>query len=76
MSLPHQQIKLVVNQSPEILERILRVARHRGFKVEFLDWNNETGELLLTVSSSRALNLLKTQLVKIIDVKEVIDLNE
>jgi len=76
MSLPHQQLKLIVNQSPEVLERILRVARHRGFKIELLDWNNQAGELLLTVSSSRALNLLKTQLTKLVDVKEVIDLNE
>jgi acetolactate synthase II small subunit len=76
MSLHPQQIKLVVNQSPEVLERVLRVARHRGFTIELLDWKHETGELLLTVSSQRALHLLISQLDKLIDVKEVVDLNE
>jgi len=72
MSLHLQQIKLDVNQSPEVLERILRVARHRGFKVELLDWKNETGELLLTVSSERQLHLLTSQLDKLFDVKSVV----
>lgn len=72
MSLHLEQIKLDVNQSPEVLERILRVARHRGFKVELLDWKNETGELLLTVSSERQLYLLTSQLDKLFDVKSVV----
>jgi len=76
MSLHLQQIKLDVNQSPEVLERILRVARHRGFKVELLDWKNETGELLLTVSSERQLYLLTSQLDKLFDVKSVVVIDE
>jgi len=76
MSLHLQQIKLDVNQSPEVLERILRVARHRGFKVELLDWKNETGELLLTVSSERQLYLLTSQLDKLFDVKSVVVIDQ
>lgn len=75
MSLPHEQLKLIVNQSPEVLERILRVTRHRGFKIEQLDWHHESGELILTVSSQRALHLLTTQLAKLVDVQEIIELN-
>ena len=70
-----KQIKLIVNQSPEILERVLRVARHRGFKVELLDWKHETGELFLTVSSQRELSLLTSQLIKLFDVNEVFELD-
>ena len=68
-------IKLVVNQTPEVLERILRVVRHRGFKVELMHWDSEFGSLELTVSSQRALHLLTLQLEKLIDVKQVFDIS-
>jgi len=76
MSLHTNTIKLIVNQSPEVLERILRVARHRGFEVKLMHWNSDVGELELTVSSQRAIHLLTSQLDKLIDVEQVIDLNE
>lgn len=76
MSLPLQQIQIDVNKSPEVLERILRVVRHRGFKVELLNWKDETSQLLLTVSSERSINLLTSQLIKLFDVTNVIELND
>lgn len=69
----HQQLKLTVNQSPEVLERVLRVTRHRGFNIEHLDWQHHTGELLLTVSSERTLYLLINQLTKLVDVNDIVD---
>lgn len=75
MSSSNQQLKLTLNQSPEVLERVLRVARHRGFKVEQLEWQHESGELLLTVSSDRAIFLLINQLAKLVDVKEIVELS-
>jgi len=76
MSLPLQQLQINVNKSPEALERILRVVRHRGFKVELLHWKDETSQLLLTVSSERSINLLTTQLAKLFDVTNVINLSD
>ncbi|MGB1297638.1 MAG: acetolactate synthase 2 small subunit [Psychrobium sp.] len=74
MSSNSQQLKLTVKQSPEVLERVLRVARHRGFKVEHLEWQYETGELTLTVSSQRAIYLLINQLDKLVDVVDIAEL--
>jgi len=76
MALHTSRLKLIVNQSPEVLERILRVARHRGFEVKLMHWSSEHGELELTVSSQRAIHLLTSQLEKLFDVKQVTDLNE
>ncbi|WP_435275621.1 acetolactate synthase 2 small subunit [Psychrobium sp. nBUS_13] len=75
MSLAQHQLKLVVNQSPEVLERVLRVVRHRGYQIDQLNWRHEDGELILTVSSQRALHLLTNQLAKLVDVKDVTELN-
>jgi len=76
MTLHTNTLKLSLNQSPEVLERVLRVARHRGFEVKLMHWNSEIGELELTVSSQRAIHLLTSQFEKLIDVKQVTDLNE
>jgi len=76
MTLHTNTLKLSLNQTPEVLERVLRVARHRGFEVKLMHWNSEIGELELTVSSQRAIHLLTSQLEKLIDVKQVTDLNE
>lgn len=61
--------------SPEILERILRVVRHRGFRVYFIhmipivDLYNIHIEL--NVISKRPINLLLSQLYKLLDVKNI-----
>lgn len=68
------------HNSPELLERLLRVVRHRGFMVQNL--NAETSEngqdlhLTLTVSSERDISLLTKQLEKIFGVTKVAALNQ
>ncbi|WP_159715546.1 acetolactate synthase 2 small subunit [Blochmannia endosymbiont of Camponotus nipponensis] len=59
---------------PEVLERILRVIRHRGFELHTLNMlsydklNNKKINIFLTVSSNKAIYLLSTQLNKLMDV--------
>lgn len=66
--------------SPELLERLLRVIRHRGFTVQNL--NAETSEneqdlhLTLTVSSERDISLLTKQLEKIFGITKVAALSQ
>jgi len=68
------------HNSPELLERLLRVVRHRGFSVQNL--NAETSEnekdlhLTLTVSSSREISLLTKQLEKIFGITKVATLSQ
>jgi acetolactate synthase regulatory subunit len=76
MPLQTNTLKLTLNSSPEVLERVLRVARHRGFKVELMSWQSEQSTLEITVSSERNIRLLSKQLEKLIDVTQVIDLTE
>ena len=76
MSLQTNTLKLTLNSSPEVLERVLRVARHRGFKVELMSWHSEQSILEITVSSERNISLLHKQLEKLIDVTQVIHLTE
>ncbi|UDG80101.1 Acetolactate synthase isozyme 2 small subunit [Candidatus Steffania adelgidicola] len=60
---------------PEVIERILRVVRHRGFELYALNMtqcqNNENIHIHLTVSSKRSVNLLSAQLSKLIDISYV-----
>ncbi|PXW20381.1 acetolactate synthase 2 small subunit [Pantoea sp. JKS000250] len=57
---------------PEILERILRVVRHRGFQVCSMNMasvaNAENINIEMTVASQRSVDLLSSQLSKLIDV--------
>lgn len=67
------QLTITVRWRPEVLERILRVIRHRGFRV--LSLNVETNESVLTIQltlmSERAVTLLIAQLEKLFDVESV-----
>ncbi|WP_110459065.1 acetolactate synthase 2 small subunit [Shewanella algidipiscicola] len=66
-------LALTLVQQPEVLERVLRVVRHRGFKVTTLDMQlaaNGTTQVDMVVESERALELLSHQLNKLIDVTE------
>lgn len=66
-------IALTVHQRPEVLERVLRVARHRGFKVTRLNMQlneNNTSVVDMVAESERAAGLLSNQLEKLIDVIE------
>ncbi|RLR59195.1 acetolactate synthase 2 small subunit [Pseudomonas aeruginosa] len=64
-------ITIEARSCPEIVERILRVIRHRGFNIcsmnmELTESNNIN--LALTVSSQRPLDLLCNQLTKLADI--------
>ncbi len=68
------------HNSPEFLERLLRVVRHRGFTV--LNLHVETSEdernlhLTLTVSSERNIRLLTKQLEKLFGIIKVVKLSQ
>lgn len=67
------QIELTAQHRPEVLERILRVIRHRGFTVTQMDMQLIEGKVRLkfTVKSGRTLDLLVSQLEKLPDVIEI-----
>ena len=67
------QIELTAQHRPEVLERIIRVVRHRGFTVTQMDMQLIEGKVRLkfTVKSDRTLDLLVSQLEKIYDVVEI-----
>ena len=67
------QIELTAQHRPEVLERILRVIRHRGFTVTQMDMQliNDKVRLKFTVKSDRTLDLLVSQLEKLPDVVEI-----
>lgn len=59
----------------EVLERLLRVVRHRGFQVCKMNTNQiangDNISIYLTVTSERPVNLLFSQLSKLADVNSV-----
>ena len=64
-------VNLTLEQRPEVLERVLRVVRHRGFKVTKMNMSLESekvADLDMTVESERAIELLTKQLEKLVDV--------
>lgn len=67
------QIDLTAQHRPEVLERILRVVRHRGFTVTQMDMQliDDKVRLKFTVKSDRTLDLLMSQLEKLPDVIEM-----
>jgi putative uncharacterized protein HI_0737 len=67
------QIDLTAQHRPEVLERILRVVRHRGFTVTQMDMQliDDKVRLKFTVKSDRTLDLLVSQLEKLPDVIEM-----
>ena len=67
------QIELTAQHRPEVLERILRVVRHRGFTVTQMDMQLIDGKVRLkfTVKSDRTFDLLVNQLAKLPDVMEI-----
>ena len=67
------QIDLTAQHRPEVLERILRVVRHRGFTVTQMDMQliDDKVRLKFTVKSDRTLDLLVSQLEKLSDVMEI-----
>jgi len=68
------------HNSPELLERLLRVVRHRGFTMQNLTAETSANEqelhLTLTVRSERNINLLTKQLEKVFGITKVATLGQ
>lgn len=66
------QLSIEARFRPEILERILRVVRHRGFQICAMNMASGTNadniNIEMTIASPRSVDLLSTQLSKLMDV--------
>ena len=64
---------LIAQHRPEVLERVLRVIRLRGFTVTNMDMAlvDTQVQLKITVKSDRTFDLLVNQLAKLTDVLEI-----
>ena len=66
------QLSIEARFRPDILERILRVVRHRGFQVCAMNMasgnNTDNINIEMTIASPRSVDLLSTQLSKLMDV--------
>ena len=64
------KLELVARHRPEVLERILRVARHRGFTVTTMEMTliESQVRLKITIRSNRTLDQRVNQLFKLPDV--------
>ena len=64
---------LIAQHRPEVLERVLRVIRLRGFTVTNMDMAlvETQVQLKITVKSDRTFDLLVNQLAKLLDVIEI-----
>lgn len=67
------QLEITLDQSPESLERLLRVVRHRGFLVTACQFEPRLQDCLvsLRVESQRPVPLLTSQLEKLFAVSQV-----
>ncbi|TQI77853.1 acetolactate synthase small subunit [Serratia fonticola] len=69
------QLSIQARFRPEMLERVLRVVRHRGFQVCAMNMataiNTDDINIELTVASQRSVDLLSSQLSKLMDVSSV-----
>ncbi|EAA7244814.1 acetolactate synthase 2 small subunit [Salmonella enterica] len=69
------QVNVSARFNPETLERVLRVVRHRGFQVCSMNMETATDaqniNIELTVASPRSVDLLFSQLSKLVDVAHV-----
>ena len=69
----HYTFELTAQHRPEVLERILRVIRLRGFTVTNMEMAlvDTQVQLKITVKSDRTVDLLVNQLAKLPDVMEI-----
>ncbi|POT54542.1 acetolactate synthase 2 small subunit [Citrobacter amalonaticus] len=69
------QVNVAARFNPETLERVLRVVRHRGFQVCAMNMeaagDAQNINIELTVASPRSVDLLFSQLSKLVDVAHV-----
>jgi acetolactate synthase II small subunit len=74
------QLNLITGSRPEVLERVLRVVRHRGFALCQLNMetvpDSSSLRIAVTVESERPIQLLQSQLNKLIDVFHVETLDQ
>ena len=74
------QLNLITGSRPEVLERVLRVGRHRGFALRQLNMetvpDSSSLRIAVTVESERPIQLLQSQLNKLIDVFHVETLDQ
>ena len=66
------QLKIQCRKQADVLERVLRVIRHRGFCIEAMDMHlsscGQQMELSVAVDSARPIHLLTSQIEKLHDV--------
>ena len=71
----NNSIVIKAANSPEFLERVLRVCRHRGFNVDSMSAETEQPQQILSITlnvvSERDISLLTKQIEKIIGVIEI-----
>ena len=69
------QLNLITGSRPEVLERVLRVIRHRGYALCQLNMetlsDSSSLRIAVTVESERPIQLLQSQLNKLVDVFQV-----
>jgi acetolactate synthase II small subunit len=71
----HYQLTITVDDKQVVLERILQVTRYRGFLVDGIhaevNTGTQIGTVVLQVRSARSINLLVDQINKLIDIRDV-----
>ncbi len=69
------QLTIFARPRPEVVERVLRVVRHRGFQLCSINMEPAADcqelSLTVTVASIRPIESLRAQLAKLIDVMQV-----
>ena len=69
------QLTIFARPRPEVVERVLRVVRHRGFQLCSINMESAVDcqelSLTVTVASIRPIESLQAQLAKLIDVMQV-----
>lgn len=69
------QLTIKVDDKQVVLERILQVTRYRGFLVDGIhaevNTGTQIGTVVLHVRSARSIDLLVAQINKLIDIKSV-----
>lgn len=69
------QLTIFARPRPEVVERVLRVVRHRGFQLCSINMESAVDcqelSLTVTVASIRPIESLQAQLGKLIDVMQV-----
>ncbi len=69
------QLTISTRPRPEMVERLLRVVRHRGFQLNAIHMESAVDcqelSLTVTVASTRPIESLQAQLAKLIDIIQV-----